>query len=578
MTKRKPGNVTADQCLLTYLPSTYPSPLQVSTPQTPITGILHTSALNQDAKPIYCNKVLVAVPVGPDPEELFAISPAPTASCNTSKWTISSLEIKTGAELGLDTTVQYATFTFQCRAQSDFLINYNLVFGVQGQMTGIISNCTVMIQETSGTSSDPNTFTNKRTTFTVAASTPQFYLQNLVATAPASPTVPATEFANGADIQFAWESNGTFFQIYQKNVPQPIYAGTQTSFRLPGGVARDTTFFLVAMMSGNPSGDSPFGGYQPIYLYDALTVTISNPDLTPRNATVSGTLGVTGQTNLANAHVGGTLGVTGQTTLANTNVGALGVSGQTNLGNAAVSGTFGVTGQTNLANAIISGALTANGNSTLNAAQVNNSLTVSGATNLNGGLTAKNGPASILTGPQPINPGSYTARTDGLVIGVVSWPSGYNNLCVCWITGSTPGLWVVATGGNQGAFSSGWDKWQTSNGNSFVFPVSKGNQWSVGVQQFDKNQVAAPTAFYWVPLGTAPSGATFEWVSDEQPHFDSGAVNRRALSKETKVLALVDVIEEILKRPIETASKHKLLRALQDLETEEYTNEFFPGD
>jgi hypothetical protein len=81
-----------------------------------------------------------------------------------------------------------------------------------------------------------------------------------------------------------------------------------------------------------------------------------------------------------------------------------------------------------------------------------------------------------------------------------------------------------------------------------------------------------------VPLGTAPSGATFEWVSDEQPQFDSGAVNRRALSKETKVLALVDVIEEILKRPIETASKHKLLRALQDLETEEYTNEFFPGD
>jgi hypothetical protein len=225
MPKRKPGNVTADQCLLTYLPSTYPSPLQVSTPQSPNTGILHTSALNKDTKPVYCNKVLVAVPVGPDPEELFAISPAPTASCNTSKWTISSLEIKTGAELGLDTTVQYATFTFQCRAQSDFLINYNLVFGVQGQMTGIISNCTVMIQETSGTSSDPNTFTNKRTTFTVAASTPQFYLQNLVATAPASPTVPATEFANGADIQFAWESKGRFLKSIKRTFPNRSMEG-----------------------------------------------------------------------------------------------------------------------------------------------------------------------------------------------------------------------------------------------------------------------------------------------------------------------------------------------------------------
>src|SRR5437868_5931203 len=568
MSKKRTANPEADAaCLLTYLPATSPTPLQVSTPQTPLTGIVNTAAINEGTGQVYCNQVLIAVPVGTDPNNLFAPSPTPGASCNTSKWAISSMVMKSGRDLGLDNDIQYATFTFDCRAQSDFLINYNLVFGVQGQMTAITSDCTILIQENSGITNDPNTFTPKKTSYTLTAYAPQFYLNNFVATAPAAPTVPATQFANGADIQFSWESNGSYFQLYQKNVATPIYSGMQTTFKLSGGVATDTTFFLVAMMSGNPSGDSPSNGYQPIYLYDALTITITNPDLTPRSAAIS-----------ANASVGGTLGVTGQTTLGSASVGGtLGVTGQATLGNANVGGTLGVTGQTNLGNATVGGTLTANGQSNLKSTSVGGSLNVSALATLSGGLTATAGPVAMATGARSINPGSYVANTDGLVVGFVSWPSDPKQLCVCWITGSTPGIWAVATGGNQGAFDNGFNKWTTSNGNSFVFPVSKGNTWSVGVQQMQQNQVAAPTGFYWIPLGTAPSGISFEWISDEQPKIDVGATLKKPVSKENQVKALVEVIEEILTRPIERHTKKKLLKALMDLQVEEYETESFPS-
>ena len=53
--------MAARACLLTYLPSTYAAPLQVSTSQTPVTGLLHSAAINQGTKPVYCNKVLVTL-------------------------------------------------------------------------------------------------------------------------------------------------------------------------------------------------------------------------------------------------------------------------------------------------------------------------------------------------------------------------------------------------------------------------------------------------------------------------------------------------------------------------------------
>src|SRR5205085_7917350 len=443
--------------------------------------------------------------------------------------------------------------------QSDFLINYNLVFGVQGQMTAITSDCTILIQENSGTTNDPNTFTPKKTSYTLTAYAPQFYLNNFVATAPAAPTVPATQFANGADIQFSWESNGSYFQLYQKNVATPIYSGMQTTFKLSGGVATDTTFFLVAMMSGNPSGDSPSNGYQPIYLYDALTITITNPDLTPRSAAIS-----------ANASVGGTLGVTGQTTLGSASVGGtLGVTGQATLGNANVGGTLGVTGQTNLNNATVGGTLTANGQSNLKNTSVA-ALGVSALATLSGGLTALSSAISMLTGAQVVGGGTYTANTDGFVIGYVGFPSSSNQLCITWIWGSTSGISVGALGGNVGMFkpSNSWQKWQASNPQSFTFPVRKGSTWSVSVQNSTSNEVNAPTTFYWVPLGTASTGNTIEKISDEAADLPVATISRVPLPSDKHIRELVGLIEQLLGKQIDRTLKKQLISVLVKMQVE----------
>ena len=564
MTKKDSSNQMAEACLLTYLPATYPSPLQVSTPQTPVTGILHTAAINEGTQPVYCDTVLVAVPVGPEANILFVASPPPTAYCNTSKWAITTVEIKSGRELGLDNDLQYASFTFQPRAQNDYLINYNLVFGVQGPMTQIIADCMIKIYENSGTTNNPNDFTLKETSFKVSASTPQFYLQNFATTAPASPTVPATEFANGADIQFSWESNGTFFEIYQKSVAKPIYSGTQTNFKLRGGVATNTSFFLVAMMSGNHGGDQPFGNYQPIFLYDALTITISNPDLTPRSAIISGdahvggTFGVTGQTNLGKTIVGGTLtATTEQTNLGNVNVGSkLDVTGQTTLGKTTVDSTLDVTGQTNLKNTGING-----------------TLDVTQLATLNGGLTAVAGAVSMLKGAEKVSPGGYVAKTDGIVVGYIGAPIDPYKFSLAGIRGWTSeGIDVAAQGGNIGAFQPGndWRKWAINNPQSFTFPVRKGATWNVAVSNYSGNEVNSPASFWWLPLGSA-TGTTIERIAEAE-EFSIQAVSRVPLSKDAYVGELVDVIEEILDRQIAGPLKKRLFSVLLKLQVEEYEN------
>ena len=108
-----------------------------------------------------------------------------------------------------------------------------------------------------------------------------------------------------------------------------------------------------------------------------------------RNATIGGTLAVTGATTLSstvatgaltvtgNETVSGTLGVTGATTLSSTvATGALTVTGA-----ATVSTTLGVTGAATLSSTVATGALTVTGNET-----VSGTLAVTGATTLTGGL------------------------------------------------------------------------------------------------------------------------------------------------------------------------------------------------
>jgi Chaperone of endosialidase len=368
--------------LLNYGISVDPSPLPVSTAQTPSQGRVNISASATTA--VYCNQIVLAVPVGVDAGSLYTETPG--SSVNTNNWSLTA-QLRPASQLGLPGDENYATFIYDCQIAQDFLINYNLVFGVLGFVQSTPGDVMLAIQEQSGTTSDPSTFTLKSAQIPLQKSVPQFYMKNFVATVPSSPTVPTAEFQVGSPINFEWESNGTYFQLFAKGSTQPVYAGTATNFQLPAAPATETTYFLVGSVTGDPGQDTPQGGYEPIYLYDALTVTISNPELAPTSIVVGQTLNVTGATTLSATS-------TGPLTSASANIsgalqaGGLAVTGTTSLGDVTSSGTMTVPGQSNL------GSLTVTGQTRLGpvAAQAVgvSSLTSTGNLNVTGSVISTN--------------------------------------------------------------------------------------------------------------------------------------------------------------------------------------------
>ena len=546
----------ATACLLTYLSSSTPSPIQISTSQTTATARIDTSVSTSSGTTVYCNQIIMAYPTGESDDGAVFAQP-PTGSLNTSTWALAT-SIKTGAELGMgDVDQTYTTFIFTCSDATKFQINYNLVFGALGQVNGLTGDFNIMVKETSGTTSDPSTFTDKVGGFTLTKGMPEFYLTNFIATNPNTPTVPVTDFPNGTQIFFEWGSNGTFFQLFAKGTSAPIYAGTSTNFTLAAGIARDTTFVLVASVTGNPSGDSGSGGYTPIYLYDALTITVSNPDLTPKSVT-AGTLAVSGNSTLT-----GTLAVTGATTLAAAQAASLNVSGASAL-----------TGATTLG-----GTLAVSGSTTLAATTINQGATINNGLLVNGSLQGLGGQVVLFQAAVAIATGNYgSVGTDGLVIGMCGSPSDVTQHSVGWIYGASGAVSVQAIGGNTCTTDSSWNKYQTSNKGTFVLPVQKGNGFNISIQQSDKNQTAAPTAFYWCPFGTGPGPSSdihaLRQGDPLQPDNPGSESIRKPVTKLDYVPELVSVIEALTERTIPEPLLIRLTEVLTKMNKDDYIQEF----
>ena len=220
--------------LLTYAFWTSPDPLQVSTATGYASGRIEIAVFNPDGE--YCDQIALRVPVGTD-APAFGTA-APSASVSTAKWR---------TELQLSVT------------------------------------------EHSGTDAASMTW-NEVGTFQFDKAWPRFYLQNVVAAAPDAPAQPVTEFPAGAPIRLSWDSNGTWFEVYEKAQAAPVYGGTAAYCDLPG-VMTDTTLFVVASGSGDPAGAEDGTDFEPIALHDSLAVTVSNPVLTPTSVIASGPLG-----------------------------------------------------------------------------------------------------------------------------------------------------------------------------------------------------------------------------------------------------------------------------------------------
>ncbi|NUR57588.1 MAG: hypothetical protein HOV87_02595 [Catenulispora sp.] len=341
-------------CLLDYAFSTAPIPLQANAPGATATSRINLFVANPTPG-VLCSQIMVAVPVGTAATD-FCLEP-PAASVNTGKWTIASFDLVKGDELGLPGD-GYAKIIFECRDQTDYGLDYSLVLSLVGVVNSEVGEFSYLIQELSGTS--PDDLTPKAGQKTIAKQDTVFTLSNFIATAADRPGAPGTAFANGQPLRLSWESTGTWFEVYAKGSPTPLHSGPATSFDLPGGLTADAQFVLAASVSGDPAADSPSPGYQPIYLYDALTLVVTDPDLTPRSVTAQNVTaqGVTAQTltaqsvtaqqslTAASAAVNGPL-TAGRTT----------VTGGLNADSAVISNSLTVVSSMNAANALTAGAI-----------------------------------------------------------------------------------------------------------------------------------------------------------------------------------------------------------------------------
>ncbi|TGE24332.1 tail fiber domain-containing protein [Hymenobacter aquaticus] len=258
--------------LLTYTVSTTPSPLEIST-DTPTPGLVTVAvASNPD---VLCRFIVIKVPIGDLNDDLYRETPAPTISSSSADWAPT-------LEEAFDASVQaaprnYHTFTLANNTTSH-VVDQPVTFTIKGVVNASSGSALLPVAEYSAPVSSP-TYSSKVASFPLPkAAAPAFYVRNFISSAPDTPTVPATEFINATKFLLAWESNGTYFKVYQKGQTTPVYEGNATSYLVEQGLPTDTTFVLAATLKDAT-------------LYQTLTVTVRNPSLTPHVVGIGGPSG-----------------------------------------------------------------------------------------------------------------------------------------------------------------------------------------------------------------------------------------------------------------------------------------------
>jgi hypothetical protein len=339
-------------------------------------------------------------------------------------------------------------------------------------------------------------------------------------------------------------------------------------------VSRDTTFVLAASMTGSPGQDTPQGGYQPIYLYDSLTVTVSNPVLTPTSVTVAGGLTVGGATGLATTS-------TGALTAASATV-----TGALQAGSVATGGNLNASGTATVGAAQVNGALSVSGGTTLSGATVNGALNGTGSAQLSnlyvtGGLNAKNGPVSLIGGGVMLAQGTniastgVLAKTDGFAVAQVLGPGDNSKSSFAYGFLYTVGTWFQVLGGTVGSFGSGWSDVMNNNVNAITIPVPAGTYWYYSAVNPGGSQMDSPVQIWWFPTGTASAGGaqeTFRHLTADEladtappppppvPDF-SKAIERRAEAADE----FVDILAGALGMELNDKTRAQLSKLLRRL-------------
>ncbi|MFY0256185.1 hypothetical protein ACDQ55_19780 [Chitinophaga sp. 30R24] len=156
---------------------------------------------------------------------------------------------------------------------------------------------------------------------TKKTTTTELFIKNLQSYRLGMTSIPVTEFPGGSQIGLKWESNGTFFKVYNKNNATPIYEGTAKSMTINRILFTNSTLVVMAMLNDQ-------------VMYASITLTISYPRLTPESVetandeTINGNLTINGSSTLNSTSVNGTLDVNGNSKFNNVSAPSIKVDGK----------------------------------------------------------------------------------------------------------------------------------------------------------------------------------------------------------------------------------------------------------
>ncbi|RAJ76590.1 hypothetical protein CLV59_108109 [Chitinophaga dinghuensis] len=263
--------------LLKYTVVTDPSPVNISSDNGSVTADIKIQvAANSD---VMCKYILVGIPMGDDPTDLYAASPVPTASSDNSDWVISTDNVP-----GMSNDDGENTKNFLFKNIGDVTVDNAVTFTTSGTVNKQSGTVPITISERS-TSVDDGTYATRSMTQNITKMGEEaFYLNAAVITYLDTPGVPVPLLDRNRGFQLQWQSNGEDFKIYP-GVGGTQYKdlGTQTFYEETSGLTSDKTYIIEAQKGTE-------------YLYLEYVATINSPDETFTN------LVATNSTGLSNGH------------------------------------------------------------------------------------------------------------------------------------------------------------------------------------------------------------------------------------------------------------------------------------
>lgn len=269
--------------LFDYSAATNPSPLEAgSDPEKGTKASINISVLHGE-KTLYANKIAVSVPINPQSGTAY-FTENPQIAVNNDTWQPVSLAEDDDL---IQPDANHYVVTFH-NANPKTAVTYPLVFSISGLIAAAPGD-PLLVQVVESSSTKPQGFTRKDArTLSMPVIQPVFYLRNFLARSASSPTVPRTRINAGDSIQLSWESNGSYFWLYDGENDTPRYEGTGTSWTVPSGtIHNDTTFVLKASAADGTQQAVP-DGFETVEQYASLTITVKNPTLT--GLTVTGSI------------------------------------------------------------------------------------------------------------------------------------------------------------------------------------------------------------------------------------------------------------------------------------------------